>query len=65
MDGTGGAELYDHESDSKEMVNLAQNPKHADVAKKLSKLLRERVADAQRAPKGVKQIQFTNRRRVR
>ena len=64
-DGSQGAELYDQASDPKEMVNLADRADRADTVKRLSKLLRERIAAASRAPKGVKQIRFDNRRRVR
>jgi len=60
-----GAELYDHQSDAREMVNLADHPEHVDTVAQLSKLLRERIADARRAPEGIEQIHFDNRRRVR
>ena len=64
-DGAGGSELYDHKSDSVEMVNLAGDAKHADIAAELSALLRERVASARTRPEGLEQIIFENRRRVR
>ncbi len=64
-DGKAGNELYDHESDPQEMVNLAGRTDRADVIKRLSALLRKRIADARRPPKGVDQIVFDNRRRVR
>ena len=63
-DGSDGAELYDHDSDPLEMVNLANRPDRADTVKHLSKLLRERIAAAGTPPEGVKQIRFDNRRRV-
>jgi len=55
-DGAGGAELYDHESDPEELVNLANRPEHADAAAQLSKRLRARIEQARREPKGVRQI---------
>jgi choline-sulfatase len=64
-DGSEGAELYDHQSDPQEMVNLANRPEHADTVEQLSKLLRQRIAEAGRVPEGVEQIRFDNRRRVR
>lgn len=63
--GNGGAELYDHQTDSAEMVNLANKPEQAQRVKQLSKQLRLRIAQAQQKPKGVTQIQFENRRRVK
>ena len=64
-EGADGAELYDHESDPQELVNLANRPEQADTAAQLSKLLRQRIAEARRKPDGVVQIHFDNRRRVR
>ncbi|MFQ5734083.1 MAG: sulfatase [Planctomycetaceae bacterium] len=63
--GSEGAELYDHESDEPELVNLANRPERAETVKRLSKLLRSRIVGSLRAPKGVTQIRFRNRRRVR
>ncbi len=60
-----GDELYDRESDPQEMVNLADRPEHEETVRQLSELLRQRIADARRQPKGVEQIHFDNRRRVR
>jgi iduronate 2-sulfatase len=60
-----GAELYDRESDPQEMVNLANRPEHEETVRQLSELLRQRIADARRLPKGIEQIHFDNRRRVR
>ncbi len=54
--GSAGAELYDHQTDPREMVNLAGRPEHAEVAEELSKLLRRRIADAERPPEGVRQL---------
>ena len=64
-DGSDGAELYDHKSDANEMKNLANRPEQAETVKRLSKLLRSRIAGSLRAPEGVRQIRFANRRRVR
>ena len=38
-DGTKGVELYDHDTDPQEFVNLAGDPKHAEIVKKLAKQL--------------------------
>jgi arylsulfatase A-like enzyme len=64
-EGADGAELYDHQSDPQEMVNLANRPEQAGTVAELSKLLRERVDGARHKPEGVVQIPFDNRRRVR
>jgi iduronate 2-sulfatase len=37
--GKKGVELYDHQADSREHVNLAQDPKHADTVAELKRLL--------------------------
>lgn len=63
--GKGGTELYDHQSDPAEMVNLAGRKEQAAVVKELSAMLRERVLEAGKEPKGVKQVRFTNERRER
>jgi ribonuclease D len=56
--------LYDHQTDSAEMVNLANRPESAAVVKELSALLNSRIAHANVPPKGVRQIRFENRRAV-
>ncbi|MCS5630442.1 MAG: DUF4976 domain-containing protein, partial [Pirellulaceae bacterium] len=63
-DGSLGAELYDHQTDSAEMVNLANRPESAVVVKELSALLKSRIDQANVPPKGVRQIRFENRRAV-
>ncbi len=40
-DGKKGVQLYDHDNDPHEYVNLAKDEKHAEVVKKLAKLLHE------------------------
>ncbi len=62
--GSEGNELYDHQSDEAEMVNLAQKPEHAELVEKLSQQLRQRIAKAKTPPSGLTQIIFENRRRV-
>jgi len=62
--GQAGAELYDHENDPAEMVNLAGDPAQAALIQSLSGTLRERIAMVRQKPEGVTQIQFENRRRV-
>ena len=39
--GAAGSELYDHESDPEEFVNLAHDPNYADVVAELKKMMRE------------------------
>lgn len=56
--GTLGNELYDHETDAEEMVNLAGKEQRADTVKALSRQLRERIAIANKKPKGVRQIRL-------
>ena len=54
-DGSLGAELYDHTTDSEELDNLVSNSAAEAIVQRLSKRLRERVADAQRRPRGLVQ----------
>jgi arylsulfatase A-like enzyme len=54
-DGVDGKELYDHQSDPAEMVNLAKRPESAPNIAELSKSLRERVAKARQVPDGLVQ----------
>jgi iduronate 2-sulfatase len=42
-EGREGRELYDHESDPRELTNLAQRPEHAATVAQLSAQLREAV----------------------
>ncbi len=63
--GELGKELYDHQSDPKEMKNLAEKDAYAEQVENLSKLLHKRISAATKAPAGVKQIDFENNRNVR
>jgi arylsulfatase A-like enzyme len=56
-EGSEGAELYDHQADPQELVNLADRSDHAPTVAKLSRLLRSRVAEAQRAPPGLTRLE--------
>ena len=40
-EGAAGSELYDHDADPKELLNLAAKPEHAETVKELSAALRE------------------------
>ena len=59
-EGSAGAELYDHKTDPQEMMNLAGRPDHAEVVEQLSKLLRQRIANARHPPQGVRQVRSSN-----
>lgn len=50
-----GRELYDHDTDPKELHNLAEMEEHQALVQRLSLQLAERVKDAKRVPKGLKQ----------
>jgi choline-sulfatase len=47
-EGRDGIELYDHDSDPHEYINLANNTKHADVLKELRALLAAKLPPIQR-----------------
>ncbi len=63
--GAAGIELYDHESDPAEMTNLAEQAAQAGTVADLAKRLHQRIAEATKAPSGLEQIVFENRRRVK
>jgi choline-sulfatase len=54
--GRDGAELYDHQADPEELVNLASQSEHAATVQQLASQLQERIAAATRVPQGLKQI---------
>lgn len=64
-EGEEGVELYDHESDPAEMKNLAAEPMYSAVIEELASRLHERVAEANKVPKGLKQLVFDDVRRVK
>ena len=64
IEGAAGRELYDVRVDPAEMKNLADSHSHEDDIKELSGVLRGRIEEANRPPKGVKQIKFDNKRHV-
>ncbi len=55
-EGRDGAELYDHESDPAEMVNLANKPDQKQTIARLSKQLHGRIQQAVKVPAGLKQL---------
>lgn len=61
--GSLGAELYDHKTDPEELDNLADSTASETVVRRLSKRLRERVANARRKPAGLVQKQPPPRRK--
>jgi len=63
--GSAGNELYNHQSDPAEMANLAEQPAHAKTVTKLSKRLRQRIAESLKKPAGVTQIVYDNKRRIK
>lgn len=65
IDGADGMELYDHSEDPAEMNNVADDPAYRDAIETLRPLLRERIAEAQTPPKGLKQNKIENKRSVR
>jgi hypothetical protein len=57
--------LYDRASDPDELINLAGQEAYKATRERLAELLSQRVAAAKQKPKGLVQIPFNNRRRVR
>lgn len=54
--GSEGRELYDHKSDPEELNNLAGNPAHEKLIKRLAALLHDRIANANRTPGELLQV---------
>ncbi len=55
-EGRQGFELYDHDSDPEEMVNLAERPELSATIEKLKEQLKQRITAANKKPTGVKQV---------
>ena len=51
--GTGGYELYDHNSDKEELNNLAQKPKHQKIKDSLILVINQRIAEVRKIPEGL------------
>jgi len=62
--GSLGAELYDHESDPEELINIIDQPEVKDLQMEMAIQLRARIQNARRVPTGIKQIQTASDRRV-
>lgn len=62
--GSKGKEFYSHQDDTEELTNLIDSPRYQERIESMSLRLAQRIVDANRLPKGVKQIQFENRRKV-
>ncbi|MEC5126741.1 sulfatase [Verrucomicrobiales bacterium BCK34] len=54
--GVAGEELYDHETDPEEMVNLIHNPEMGGIRTDLREEISKRILDAGLPPVGVKQV---------
>ncbi len=63
--GSQGAELYDHQTDTAEMVNLAASKEHTHIVQDLKQQLRERIEEARKEPDGVRQVRENTTRRRR
>jgi len=64
-EGVEGNELYDRESDPEELVNLAGKTESKILIEKLSKQLRDRIADARTKPEGLQQIEAQSKGKVK
>jgi iduronate 2-sulfatase len=56
-EGKKGRELYDHESDAKELTNLAERPEHSDTVKELSEILQTAVKSSMPPSGQIPQVQ--------
>ena len=63
MDGKGGYELYDHQTDAVELHNLTSDPTQKNLISKLSARLHERISAAKKNPEGLVQIQGAQHKR--
>lgn len=61
--GSLGAELYDHETDPEELDNLVDSAASEAIVSRLSKRLRQRIAEARTKPKGLLQKPPVQRRK--
>ena len=55
--GEHGYELYDHNKDKNENINLANNPDYKKVKEELVKHLDDRIKNSKISPKGITQIE--------
>jgi arylsulfatase A-like enzyme len=56
-EGKKGRELYDHDSDAKELTNLAERPEHSDTVKELSEILQTAVKSSMPPSGQIPQVQ--------
>ena len=64
VEGSLGAELYDHETDPEELINLIDDPNLQDLQMEMGIQLQSRVANSRKVPSRIKQIQDVPRRSV-
>ena len=62
--GDLGAELYDHESDPEELINLIDRLEVQDLQMEMAIQLHARIKNARKVPTGIRQIQTVSGRRV-
>lgn len=62
--GDLGAELYDHESDPEELINLIDRLEVEDLQMEMAIQLHARIKNARKVPTGIRQIQTVSGRRV-
>ena len=59
VNGEFGYELYDHQKDKNELINLANNKKYKDIMDSLKLMIEQRILDASIKPEGLGR-QFEN-----
>ena len=59
VNGEFGYELYDHQEDKNELINLANNKKYKDIMDSLKLMIEQRILDASIKPEGLGR-QFEN-----